>query len=136
MDEGTRFLILSLDGGSYAVPITRLLEITVPRGIQKDANLTPVFEGKFEYRGKWVPVLNAKKIFKLAGKPGNALLVVNSVRGVLGILVDAVREIIDADQKPAPLPKGVMNPALKLFGGVIRHKGELILLFNQDGLLQ
>ncbi len=129
-------MILSLDGGSYAISISRLLEITSPRGIQRDPNLTPVFEGKCEFRGKWIPVLNAKKIFKLSGKPGNALLVINSAKGVLGILVDAVNEIIDTDQKPVSLPKGVMNPALRFFAGVIRHKGELILLFNEDGLLQ
>ncbi len=136
MDEGTRFLILSLEGGSYAVPITRLLEITVPRGVQKDVNLTTVFEGKFEYRGKWIPVLNAKKIFKLPGKPGGVLLVVKGAKGTLGILVDAVTEIVDIDQKPVPIPPGVMNPTMTYYAGIIRHKGELILLLNEDGLLQ
>lgn len=136
MDEGTRFLILSLDGGRYAIPITRLLEITVPRGIQKDANLTTVFEGKFEFRGKWIPVLNAKKIFKLPGKAGSALLVVKGAKGILGILVDAVTEIIDTDQTPVPVPKGVLNPTLRFYAGILRHKGDLILLLNEDGLLQ
>ena len=108
----------------------------MPRGIQKDPNLTSAFEGKFEYRGRWVPVLNAKQIFKLSGKPGNALLVVTSARGILGILVDAVTEILETDQKAVPLPEGVMNPALRYFAGILRHKGELILLVNEDGLLQ
>lgn len=135
MDEGTRFLILSLEGESYAIPIARLLEITMSRDIQKDANLTAVFEGKIEFRGKKIPVLNAKKVLKLPGKPGTALLVVNSIRGVLGILVDAVTEIIDSVQKPVPLPQGVMNPTLQYFGGIIRHKDDLILLLNEDGLM-
>lgn len=136
MDESTRFLILSLDGGNYGIPIAGLLEITVPRGIQKDANLTTVFEGKFEFRGRWIPVLNAKKILKISGKPGAALLVVKSGKGVIGVLVDAVTEIIDTDQKPAPVPRGVMNPTLPAYAGIIRHKGDLILLLNQNGLLQ
>ena len=135
MDEGTRFLILSLEGERYSIPITRLLEITVPRGIQRDANLTEVFEGKFEFRGKWIPVLNIKKIFRLTGKPGTALLVIKGAKGILGILVDAVTEIIDTDQKPVPVPKGVMNPSLGYYGGIIRSKDGLILLLNEDGLL-
>ncbi len=136
MDIGTRFLILSLEGERYAIPITRLLEITVPRDIQKDTNLTEVFEGKFEYRGKWAPVLNIKKIFKLAGKAGGALLVIKGAKGVLGILVDAVVEIIETDQKPVPMPKGVMNPTLRgYYSGILRHKNELILMLNEDGLL-
>ncbi|HSQ78516.1 MAG TPA: chemotaxis protein CheW [Nitrospirota bacterium] len=136
MNEGTRFLIVSLGGESYAIPITRLLEIAVPQAIKKDANLTEVFEGKFEFRGKWVPVLNIKKILQLPGKPGTALLVVNSAKGVLGIQVDAVTEIIDMAQKPVPVPKGVMNPTtLQYFGGILRYRDELILLLNEDGLL-
>lgn len=70
MDDRTRFLILSLGGESYALPITRLLEIMVPRDIQKDANLTAMFEGKIEFRGKLIPVLNIKKIFQLPGALG------------------------------------------------------------------
>jgi chemotaxis signal transduction protein len=73
MDKGTRFLIVSLGGESYAMPITQLLEIAVPQAIKKDANLTEMFEGKFEFRGKWIPVLNIKKMFRLPGKPGRAL---------------------------------------------------------------
>lgn len=137
MDEGSRFLILSLAGEDYAVPITRLLEITVPRNLQKDANLTEIFAGKFEYRGKQVPVLDIKKIFKLPGKPGATLLVVASGKGALGILVDAVSEILDAEprQGVAPLPKGVVNPSLQYYKGVLRHKENLVLLLNEDGLL-
>ena len=135
MDKGIRFLIVSLGGESYAMPITRLVEIAVPQAIKKDANLTEMFEGKFEFRGRWIPVLNIKKIFQLPGKPGTALLVVNSAKGVLGILVDAVTEIIDAAQKPVPVPKGVMNPTLQYFGGILRYRDNLILLLNEDGLL-
>ncbi len=136
MDESTRFLILSLDGGSFAFPINRLLEITIPRNIVKDAGLTGVFEGKSDFRGKFIPVLNVKKLLKLAGKPGSAMLVVKGIKGILGILVDAVIEIIDTDQKAVPIPNGVLDPALKYYGGILRHKGELIILLNQDGLLQ
>jgi purine-binding chemotaxis protein CheW len=135
MNQGTRFLIVSLGGESYAMPTTRLLEITVPQAIKKDANLTEVFEGKFEFRGKWVPVLNVKKIFRLPGMPGTTLLVVNGAKGVLGMLVDAVTEIIDTAQKPVPVPKGVMNPTLHYFGGILRHRDDLLLLLNEDGLL-
>lgn len=137
MDEGTRFLILSLDGGSFAIPISKLLEITMPRGLKKDVNLSAaLFEGKYEFRGKWIPVLNAKKILKLSNTPGTAMLIVSIARGTIGIVVDAVTEIIDTDQAPVAVPRGVMNPSLQCYAGVIRHKGDLILLLNQDGLLQ
>lgn len=135
MDDRTRYLILSLGGENYALPIARLLEITVPRGIQKHPDLTAMFEGKIEYRGKLVPVLNIKKMFKLSGKLGETLLVVKSAKGTLGLLVDAVTEILDSEQKPLPMPKGVINPSLNYYGGILRHKENIVLLLNEDGLL-
>ncbi len=39
-----RFLVLSLEGDGYAVPIEGLLEITVPRDMLKDGSLTDSFE--------------------------------------------------------------------------------------------
>jgi len=135
MNEGSRFLILSLGGEQYAIPITRLLEITVSRQMQRDPNLTEVFEGKLEYRGKMIPVLNIKKVFKLAGSPGATLLVIKSSKGMLGILVDAVTEIMDTDQKPVPMPKGVVNPSHRYYNGILRHKDGLLLLLNEDGML-
>jgi chemotaxis signal transduction protein len=134
MNEGTRFLILSLEGEAYAVPISRLLEIAVPRNIQKDPNLSGPFEGTFEFRGNLIPVLNIKKILKLSGVIGTTLLVVKSGKGTLGVLVDAVTEILDTDQRPVPMPKGVINPGIPYFSGILRHKDNLVLLLNGDGL--
>ena len=135
MAEGTRYLILSLQGEGYAIPISRLLEITVPRDIQKDKGLSEVFEGKCEFRGRLVPVLNLKKIFNLSGNKGAALLMVQSAKGTIGLLVDEVSEIFDTAQKPAPVPAGVLNPSMRYYGGILRHRDSLVLLLNEDGLL-
>jgi len=135
MDDGTRFLILSLEGENYAIPITRLMEIMVARNIQKDPKLTELFEGTFEFRGTSIPVLNLKKIFKLSGHPGETLLVIKNARGMLGILVEAVMDILDTEQRLIPLPNGVINPSLQYYKGILRHKENLVLLLNEDELL-
>jgi purine-binding chemotaxis protein CheW len=135
MDEGARFLILSLEGELYAIPITLLLEIKTAGEIRKDPNLTELFEGTFEFRGKGIPVVSAKKILKLPGKPGTALLVLKSRRGTLGLLVDAVMDILDTSQKPITLPPGVMSAGSRYYDGILRHKEKLVLLLNDDGLL-
>ena len=135
MAERTRFLILSLEGEQYALPIARLLEITVPRNIQADTKLAELFEGRIDYRGRLIPVLSIKKLFKIPGAPGATLLVVTSSKGILGLLVDGVSEIMDTDQTPAPLPPGVVNPSYGYYSGVVRHKDGLVLLLNEDGLL-
>jgi len=76
-----------------------------------------MFEGRFDFLDKSIPVLNAKKIFKISGPPGKTLLVVKSEKGMLGVLVDTVMEILDTEQKPVPVPKGVVNPRLRYYRG-------------------
>ena len=135
MDDKIRFLILSLEGESFAIPITSLLEITVPRNIQKDQKLSEIFEGKLDYRGKMIPVVNLKKVLKLPGNPGGALIVVKSSKGVLGLLVDSAKELLETAQKPVPMPRGVLNPSLNYYAGILRNREDLVVLLNEDGLL-
>jgi len=135
MDDKIRFLILSLDGEGFAIPITSLLEITVPRNIQKDQKLSEIFEGKLDYRGKMIPVINLKKVLKLPGNPGGALIVVKSSKGVLGLLVDSAKELLETAQKPVPMPRGVLNPSLNYYAGILRNREDLVVLLNEDGLL-
>jgi chemotaxis signal transduction protein len=135
MDDKIRFLILSLEGESFAIPITSLLEITVPRNIQKDQKLSEIFEGKLDYRGKMIPVVNLKKVLKLPGNPGGALIVVKSSKGVLGLLVDGAKELLETAQKPVPMPRGVLNPSLNYYAGILRNREDLVVLLNENGLL-
>lgn len=135
MDDKIRFLILSLEGESFAIPITSLLEITVPRNIQKDQKLSEIFEGKLDYRGKMIPVINLKKVLKLPGNPGGALIVVKNSKGVLGLLVDGAKELLETALKPVPMPRGVLNPSLNYYAGILRNREDLVVLLNEDGLL-
>ena len=135
MDDKIRFLIVLLEGESFAIPITSLLEITVPKNIQKDQKLSEIFEGKLDYRGKMIPVVNLKKVLKLPGNPGGGLIVVKSSKGVLGLLVDGARELLETSQKPVPMPRGVLNPSLNYYAGILRNREDLVVLLNEDGLL-
>ena len=135
MDETNRFLILSLEGERYAIPISRLIEISAPREIKADPKLTEIFEGKVDYRGKWVPVINLRKVLRIPGGTSTALLIIKSAKGPLGILVDAVSEIVAIDHAPVPLPRSVINPSIKFYRGILRQSDVLVLLLNEDGLL-
>jgi purine-binding chemotaxis protein CheW len=135
MDEPKRFLILLLDGASFAIPITSLLEITVPRNIQKDQKLSEIFEGKIEYRGNSIPVVNLKKILKLPGKPGGGLIVVKSSKGLLGVLVDSASALLETRDKPYAVPRGVLNAGLNYYAGILKSGEDLVLLLNEEGLL-
>lgn len=135
MEESKRFLILTLADDTFAIPITSLLEITSPRNIQKDPNLSEIFEGKYEYRGRMIPVVNMKKMLKYPGGPGASLIVIKCAKGILGLLVDGAKELLDTRGKPSPLPAGVVNPSLTCYAGVLQNGDDLVLLLNEDGLV-
>ena len=134
MADETRFLILSLGGAGYAVPVSRVVEITAPRDIQRDKGLTEAFEGKVEYRNKLLPVLNVRKVLRLGGEGGSTMLVLRTAKGEVGFLVDAVIEIADS-AAPSPMPRGVLDSAFPYYRGVLRHKNELVLVLNEDGMV-
>jgi chemotaxis signal transduction protein len=135
MDERTSFLILSLEGESFAVPLTSLVEITVPRSLPRDPALSVRVEGKVEYRGREIPVVNLKKLLQMPGDPGGSLIVVKSAKGVLGLLVDAAQEILESVQKPAQLPQGLMDPHQEYYAGILRNREDLVLILNENSLL-
>ncbi len=135
MAESTRFVILSLEGDKYAIPLSSVVEITALQGLERDRNLTEIFEGKTEFRGKRLPVVNIKKLLRVEGLPGRILLVLKGAKGMFGLLVDAVAEILETDKKAVPFPSGVMNPTMAYFRGILRHGDALVLLLNADGLL-
>jgi chemotaxis signal transduction protein len=135
MNDGTRYLIISLGDGKYALPLARLQEIAAPRAIQKAPELAEPFEGRYEHRGTTISVLNMNKLFRLSDKIGQTLLVINNSQGLLGLLVDGVSEIFDAEQKPIAMPGGVVESGGDRYGGILRHNEDLVLLLNEDGLL-
>jgi len=126
---------MTLEEESFAIPITSLLEIAVPRAIQRDAKLSEIFEGKIDYRGKLIPVVNLKKILKLPGAVGGSMIVTKCGKGVVALLVDSAKELLETREAPVPLPPGVINSSLGYYAGVLRNRDELVLLLNEDGLL-
>ena len=63
------------------------------------------------------------------------MLMVQSAKGMLGLLVDEVTEIFDTTQIPVSMPVGVLNPGMRYYNGILRHRDSLVLLLNEDGLL-
>jgi hypothetical protein len=49
--------------------------------------------------------------------------------------VDAAKEILESAQKPAQLPKGIMDPHQTYYAGILRNREELVLILNENSLL-
>ncbi len=134
MNESKRFLILLLEGGSFAIPITSLIEIVVPRNIQEDQNLPEICEGRVEYRGTLIPAVNVKKVLKIPGRPGGSLVVMKSSKGPLGLLVDGASELLETKESPCAIPQGILDGSLQHYVGILKNRDDLVLLLNEDGL--
>ncbi len=135
MNESKRFLILLLERGSFAIPITSLIEIMVPRNVQKDPNLPEICEGRIEYRDTLIPVVNVKKVLKIPGRPGGSLVVMKSSKGLLGLLVDSASELLETKESPCAMPRGVLDSSLQHYAGILKNRDDLVLLLSEDGLL-
>jgi chemotaxis signal transduction protein len=135
MDEQNRFLVVSLEKEHFALPLANLIEITVPRAVHKDPQLSPLFAGAMEYRGSRIPVADLKKLLKLPGRPGASLVVMKSPAGMRGFLVDTALELVTAAESPAPLPRGLISGSHRAYAGIFRGRDGLVLLLDVDGLL-
>jgi purine-binding chemotaxis protein CheW len=136
MDERNRFLIVSLEGESFALAISNLVEITVPRAVQKDPKLSAVFEGTMEFRGNTIPVADLKKILTIPGRPGASLLVMKNAKGTMGLLVDTAVALLTAAEAPSQMPRGLLRGSQKTYAGLLRTADTLVPLLDVEGLLE
>jgi len=120
----------------FGVPITHILEI-VGSARPQPVPLAPAYVGGLvHYRGD---VLTTVSLRQLLGLPANdgaqAILVLESVAGCFGLLVDAVGEVLtvsSSDHEPNP---SILDQRRKsLFAGAYKLKDKLLVMLDPEQL--
>jgi len=137
MDD-SQVVCFSLDGARYAVPIQQVQEIIRYERPRFLPGAAPALRGLINLRGRIIPVCDIKERLGLSDglDPDAArIVVVERPHGVVGIIVDAVDEVVTlpADSRE-PVPPGTAGEAL--VAGIARRDEELIVLVDPDGLFQ
>lgn len=106
-------MVFKLGDEDYGVEIGQVREIMRKREITPMPRQPPYVEGVINVRGTIIPVVNLKKRFGLQGDASTHphTIIVESGDGPIGMLVDAVREVIR-------VPSDQIHPAPSITTGV------------------
>ena len=132
-------VVFRLASGHYALDIQSVQEIVRMQEISTVPGADPCIEGVTNLRGRVVPVLDLRRRCSVPETPPTAdtrIVVVASDQGVVGLLVDAVSEVlrIPASQVDPPndIVRGERNGYVT---GVARLKDRLICLLDLSRLV-
>ncbi len=131
-----QFLTFRLGDEEYAIDILKVQEIKGHTALTPLPNTPPFIKGVMNLRGAIVPVISLRERFSLGARPYDKLAVIIIVAlgaRVVGLLVDAVSDVIDlaqAEIEPAPeLGASVDTSALT---GLAKVSGKLVALLDVE----
>ena len=139
--KDNRFLEISVSSQVCAVPLLSVREVISVPEITALPNMPAFFEGMMNLRGKILGVVDLRK--RIFGKkpPTNlevreVVVVVETARGEMGVIVDAVNRVLNVDMNDVvPAPVRDTDPVAKYVEGVIKKSDELVLILNMPKLL-
>ncbi|MFN8792602.1 MAG: chemotaxis protein CheW [Bdellovibrionales bacterium] len=134
--EGGRFLTFMLKDEFYGVPISKVREINQMMEITP-VPMTPKFvEGVVNLRGKILPIVNLREKLSFERIPYNretCIIVIETVVGQVGVVVDAVREVIDLKEDQTEVPPHMGGDTHMTFlSGLGKHEDKVIILLDVD----
>ena len=126
-----QLVVFKLGGEDYGVEISQVREIIRKREITPIPRQPQYVEGVLNVRGTIIPVVNLKKRFGLTGDSSTQphTIIVESGEGLVGLLVESVKEVIrvpgDHIHPPPTVTTGVDSEYLR---GICRV-GERLLIY-------
>lgn len=138
-DELLQLVTFSIGEEEFGVNILKVQEINRTMEITKVPRSPEFVEGVINLRGKVIPIIDLRRRFGLAAKPGDKdtriiVIEINSV--IVGFVVDAVSEVLripaSTVEPPPPVVAGVESDYIS---GVGQLKDRLLIMLDLDKLL-
>ncbi|MFI1989206.1 chemotaxis protein CheW [Actinoplanes sp. NPDC020271] len=117
-DDTLELVSFAVEGQEYALPIDQVQEIVqAPESVSHVPNAGSQVLGVIDLRGRLLPVVSMRRVFGLPItplEPQNRIVVVSLTDGVVGVVMDTVREVLRVPhQLVAPLPGVVAGEGRK-----------------------
>ncbi|GIF05864.1 chemotaxis protein CheW [Actinoplanes siamensis] len=117
-DDTLELVSFAVEGQEYALPIDQVQEIVqAPESVSHVPNAAGQVLGVIDLRGRLLPVVSMRRVFGLPVtplEPQNRIVVVSLKDGVVGVVMDTVREVLRVPhQLVAPLPGVVAGEGRK-----------------------
>jgi purine-binding chemotaxis protein CheW len=118
LDDTLELVSFAVEGQEYALPIDQVQEIVqAPESVSHVPNAGSRVLGVIDLRGRLLPVVSMRRVFGLPVtplEPQNRIVVVSIGGGVVGVVMDTVREVLRVPhQLVAPLPSVVAGEGRK-----------------------
>ncbi len=123
----------------FALPVRAIQEILRVGTITRVPHAPFPVRGIINLRGQVLPVIDFRlRLGLAAGEPGpaNRILVATSRNRLLGLLVDAVHQVVRLDRNAHEQPPAdVMTDFSDYITAVYRHKDDLLILMDMESVL-
>jgi len=132
-------VVFDLAGAQYAMDVRAIEEVIELQEVTKLPDAEPWIEGTTLFRDQKVPVLNLRRRFGLnrADPTDDTRIVVVSGRdGLVGLVVDAVSEVMDVPGGHIEPLGGVVRSSVNRYvAGVVKLEGQLVCLVDVDQIV-
>ena len=139
MDEGRQVVAFKLRDEEYGVSILNVQEIRNLTDITRVPFSADFIKGVINLRGSVLPVIDLKKRLVLAETPytdDTRIVTVNIDDLHVGMLVDAVTEVLTIDSKPVDTKKAINDKSGSRFlSGIGNVDGRLIIMLNLEEII-
>jgi len=123
----------------YGVEITRVQEIILMGGITRVPQTPDYIMGLINLRSMVIPIVDLRLRFGLEPEPTtdqSRIMVVNVAGKTIGIIVDAVSEVLRvSDEQIAPPPPTVAGLEHEYLTGLVKLEDRLLILLDIDKIL-
>ena len=133
------FILFELAGTTYGVRSRFVQQIEMIEDVASVPNAHTALDGVVLVRGQVIPALNLRTRFgfdRIERDLRSRLVVINTGRRVVGLLVDTAREFIKIPTESIePPPEALTGLSGRYLEGIATVKERMILILNLDAVL-
>ena len=133
------FILFELSGTTYGVRSRFVQQIEMIEDVASVPNAHPAVEGVVLVRGQIIPALNLRTRFgfeKIERDLRSRLVVINTDKRVVGLIVDTAREFLKiSPESIEPPPEALTGLSGHYLEGVATIGERMILILNLDAVL-
>ena len=139
-ETGTLQLVsFQLANEDYGIEITKVQEIILMGEITKVPETPPFIKGLINLRSTVIPIVDLRNRFGLPEQPPTdetRIMVVNVASKTLGIIVDAVNEVLRISQEQiAPPPPTVVGLGQDYLVGLAKLEDRLLIILDIEKIM-
>ena len=134
--EADLLSVFSLGDAMFGIPALQVQEVVQQEGLTPVHQAHSTISGIINLRGQIVTVIDLAERLELEGGEKRHILIVDWEEESVGLLVDSVRDVLEADfEAMHAAPANVGQAQQKYFKGVCEVGGWLVAILDLDALL-